>query len=355
LWRAETLKRGGIVAQYADFVSSRRVRTSRGTFGHLRIWSFDVDDDDEFIAATIAHLRRLPDRGLIIDLRANPGGLIWAAERLLQLFTPNRITPTRFALRATPLTAAMANAPINEDEFAPWKESLVVAGRTGEPYSSHLPITPPELCNDVGQHYGGPVVVIVDANTYSSGDLFAAGIVDHGIGPVICIGEATGAGGANVWGSDDVWSALNAAGVKLPRLPGGVSFTVAIRRAVRSGPAEGTLIEDAGIPGQPYAMTRRDVLGGNKDLLDHCGELLAEQPITRLEVRRRATTLTVATTGLDLVDLYVDGHPGGTPMSLAGDGRMRLRIPGGRHQVEVVGCTKGVVRQRRRLTTGGRA
>ena len=34
---------------------------------------------------------------------------------------------------------------------------------------------------------------------------------------------------------------------------------MAVRRAVRSGDADGTLIEDAGIPGQPYAMTRDDI------------------------------------------------------------------------------------------------
>ena len=54
--------------------------------------------------------RGLPDRGLIIDLRDNPGGFIWAAERMLQLFTPSQVTPTKFALRATPLTTEMAAA-----------------------------------------------------------------------------------------------------------------------------------------------------------------------------------------------------------------------------------------------------
>jgi C-terminal processing protease CtpA/Prc len=29
-------------------------------------------------------LGRLPQKGLIVDLRGNPGGLIWAAERALQ-------------------------------------------------------------------------------------------------------------------------------------------------------------------------------------------------------------------------------------------------------------------------------
>ena len=69
----------------------------------------------------------LPQRGLIIDLRANPGGLMWAAERMLQLFTPKEITPTRFSMVATPLTRAMAAAQQNSGELEPWRESLVAA------------------------------------------------------------------------------------------------------------------------------------------------------------------------------------------------------------------------------------
>ncbi|MEP6619380.1 MAG: S41 family peptidase [bacterium] len=357
LWRAERATAGarqaraGSVAAFADFLTARTVTTAKGKFGYLRIWSFDVDDDDAFIEAATTLIGRLPERGLIIDLRDNPGGFIWAAERLLQLFTPNRITPTKFALRATPLTAAMARAPFNQSELAPWAESLLSAQVTGEPYSSHLPITPPEKCNDLGQRYGGPIVVVVDANTYSSGDLFTAGIVDNGIGPVICIGEATGAGGANVWSNDDLRSALAAAKAPLPALPEGVSFTLAVRRAVRSNDADGTLVEDAGIPGQPYQLTRDDIFRNNRDLINKCGELLASQPRTRMNVSRRGRSLSVDTMGLDQLDLYVNGHPGGVPVMLSRDGVKRVVLPAGARDVEVVGFSSGTVRQRRRLNS----
>src|SRR5690606_16537507 len=266
-----------------------------GRFGYLRIWSFDVDDDQAFVGAVIEALRKLPQRGLIVDLRGNPGGFIWAAERLLQLFTPNPVTPTRFALRATSTTAAMARAAFNQAELAPWAQSLFSAEQTGEPFSSHLPITAFEQCNDIGQQYSGPVVAVVDANTYSSGDLFCAGMVDNRIGPVVCIGEGTGAGGANVWDGDDLRAALDAAEQPLPRLPKDVRFTVSVRRAVRSGDADGTLIEDVGVQGQPYEMTRNDVFKQNRDLIEHCAAILAAQPRTRLEIRRVGRNLEVAT------------------------------------------------------------
>ena len=69
--------------------------------GYLRLWSFDVADDEAYIEEVIRLLRLLPERGLIIDLRSNPGGLIWAAERLFQLFTPHQVQPNRFSMLAT--------------------------------------------------------------------------------------------------------------------------------------------------------------------------------------------------------------------------------------------------------------
>jgi hypothetical protein len=227
---------------------------------------------------------------------------------------------------------------------------LTSAAGTGELYSSHLPITSVEQCNDLGQFYGGPVVVVVDANTYSSGDLFTAGIVDNRIGPVLCLGEATGAGGANVWTSDDVSAAMESAGVPLPPLPQGTGFTVAVRRAVRSGDADGTLIEDAGIAGQTYAMTRNDILDGNRDLIRYCAKLLAAQPWTRLNVNVDRDKLNIETAGLDQVDVYADGHAARASIGIAHDGTHQIALSGGIQRIEVVGFAEKVVRQRRRLT-----
>jgi hypothetical protein len=346
---ASERKTGSVADDFKDFLTARTVSTKKGKFGYLRIWSFDVNDDHSFLRAAIELLDDLPDRGLIIDLRDNPGGFIWAAERMLQLFTPNRVTPTKFGLRSTPLTRAMASVQFNQTELGPWVLSLENAPLTGELYSTHLPITSVEQCNDLGQHYGGPVVVVVDANTYSSGDLFTAGIADNRIGPIICIGEATGAGGANVWTSDDLSAAMEPAGLPLPALAHGASFTMALRRAIRGGEADGVLIEDSGILGQPYFMTKRDIFDGNRDLIEHCAEILAAQPVTRLNVARRDERLTVTTEGLDRIDIFADGHPVCAGVEQKHDGTVPIPLPKNSGEVEVVGFADQNVRQRRRV------
>jgi Peptidase family S41 len=278
-WEAEqagaVVETGGwLPTPMHDTLAARTLPTSRGDVGYLRIWSFDVADDDAFVAEVVRLLDQLPERGLIVDLRANPGGLIWAAERLLQLFTDDRVTPTRFSLLASPLTRAMAESPFNRQELHQWAPSLEAAIATGELYSQPLPLTDPEWCNDLGRRYPGPVVAVVDPNTYSSGDLFAAGFADNRIGPLVCVGEGTGAGGANVWRHGQLRDALADTPFGFDTPPADVGFTLSIRRAIRSGPADGVPIEDLGVGGIPYDMTERDLLDGNRDLLEFCAGLL---------------------------------------------------------------------------------
>ncbi len=244
--------------------------------GYLRIWSFDVADDEAFVREMARLLGLLPPTGVIVDLRANPGGLIWAAERALQLFTDATIAPTRFSLLATPATRQMADNPFNRLELEAWSPSLQEATSTGELYAQPLPLTDPSWCNDIGRTYPGRAVAVVDANTYSSGDLFAAGWVDHRIGPLVTVGQATGAGGANVWTSYQLRDALAGTDGALPPLPRGTGFTMSFRRAIRSAAGDGIPIEDLGISGIPYHMTRSDLLDANVDLHAFCTRLLGQ-------------------------------------------------------------------------------
>lgn len=334
-----------------DVLAARVWPVGRERVGHLRLWSFDVADDQAYLDEVIRLLGLLPDRGLIIDLRANPGGLIWAAERLLQLFTPRRVQPTRFSLIATPLTRAMAAAPQNSGELEPWGGSLRDAIADGEAYSCAVPITPVESCNDIGQVYGGRVVAIVDPNTYSAGDLFAAGFVDNQIGPLINVGEATGAGGANVWSPQHVGDALVGTGFDQQPLPGGISYTLAVRRATRAGPAEGTAIEDVGVhDGFPYAMTERDLIDKNKPMLSHAGRIVLGLPHTTLTVTASANggaEVVVRTRGVDQLDVVVDGLSQASRTVTAPT--TRVELPAGWSLVEIRGSASGELVQRRVL------
>jgi hypothetical protein len=338
-----------IPSPLTDTLKAASLDLPGGPFGYLRIWGFETEP-----AAFIAELQRLipllPDRGLIIDVRGNPGGYIWAAELALQLFTPKPIQPTRFSVLATPFTREMAALPSLADELAPWRGSLEAAVRNGELYSQPIPITEPADCNAIGQMYGGPVVLVGDSTTYSAGDLFSAGFVDNGIGPFLCVGEATGAGGANVWDYAELKSALAGSPLELPALPDGIGLSFSFRRATRAGPNEGVPIEDIGIRGTPYAMTRDDLLAGNRDLLSDCIARLRQMPLTRLAVQvdKPNRKVTATTSGLTRLDVLLDAHPGSTHV-LGANATTSVTYPAGTKLIELTGYAGEEVRQRRRV------
>ncbi len=132
-----------IETTFPDAISARRLRTAHGTVGYLRLWTFDVEHSARFMEEVARILRNLPRKGLIIDLRSNPGGVIDTTERLLQLFTRQPVQPIRFALRATPAMAALAEADANGADLADWAGTVRTALDLGEEFSQHLPISDP--------------------------------------------------------------------------------------------------------------------------------------------------------------------------------------------------------------------
>jgi hypothetical protein len=269
----------------------------------------------------------------------------------LQLFTPDRVEPTRFSVLATPFTRQIAAIGEVAEDLAPWRASLDAAVRNGELYSQPIPITDPNSCNALGQRYGGPVVLVADSTTYSSGDLFSAGFVDNHIGPFICVGSATGAGGANVWEYSVLRKALAGSTAALPALPEGIDLSFSFRRATRARASEGIPIEDVGISGTPYVMTRNDLLNGNEDLIASCIKLLKGEPFSRMSttVDRTKRTITVDTQGLDHIDAHVDGHPL-LAQRLTVAESFSVAYPAGADAIELTGFSANVLRQRRRLS-----
>lgn len=294
-------------------------------FGYLRIFTFNVASADTFVEEFVRLAGLLPDRGLIIDVRGNGGGLIYAAEELLQVLTPRRIDPEPSQFINTALNLKICRNHRNSTalpglSLGPWIDSIEESTRTGATFSRGVPITPPAQANRRGQQYFGPAVLITDALCYSATDIFAAGFQDHEIGPVIGVGGATGAGGANVW-THALLRRLMEPDNQDPGpspyepLPRGADLRVAVRRTTRVGANSGNILEDLGVsPDVPYRMTRNDVMGQNQDLIDTAVDLLAGRPSRSLVIRRierhrdRAPTVHLATRNLTRIEAEAAGR-----------------------------------------------
>ena len=270
--------------------------------GYIRIKSFHLPHAsgpvESIIAGEFARILRLmatnaPD-GVILDLRGNMGGSVRAAETMLQMISPQPITPARFHWRSTPaIQKALAELRSLRERFADLSDEerdMLTALATdygewlhdpapesaNERLTSGRHVTLPADANEVGQIYQGAVILLVDAFTYSAADIFAGGFQDHAIGPVLGICRSTGGGGATKWNYPEFSAALiKASGVPLEELPGGVTMSLAVLRSSRVHNFEGQFIEDVGVHAdEVHAPTRDDVLCDNRDLMLRATTLL---------------------------------------------------------------------------------
>jgi C-terminal processing protease CtpA/Prc len=295
------------------------VTTPSGTFGYVRLATFAPEDEhvppdtliDMAVNEFVRILRTLPSSGLILDVRGNGGGYVNFGERILQTFSPRSIVPEPFHFVTSDLTLRLAGA---EAWLKEWEESLEMALSTGAGFSQGFPLTNPFKCNDIGQTYQGPVVLITDALCYSTTDIFAAGFQDHALGTIIGVHGNTGAGGANVWDHFDVLERLGLNPNPFVKLPRGASMRVAARRSTRVGMRSGVPLEDLGVvPDERYFMTRNDLLQRNVDLIARAAKILKSKPTQTLELAAAGKSpfakVEVRSTNVDRVDLLVDGRP----------------------------------------------
>ena len=361
-------------------------------YGYLRIKSFQLPHAagpvESVIAAEFARILGLmadkaPD-GLILDIRGNMGGSVRAAETMLQMVSPEPITPARFHWRFTAaVQRALAHLRSLRERFAELSDEdrdMLTAlsvdygewlnddgpESTADRLTAGRHVTNPADANEVGQVYQGAVVLLVDAFTYSAGDIFAGGFQDHAIGPLLGISKTTGGGGATKWNYPEFSAALiKASGVPLETLPPGVTISMAVLRSSRVHAFEGQFIEDVGVHAdEVHAPTRDDVLFNNRDLMLSARTLLlAHRKRCRLRIvdaSRDTNEIRFHVTGEDYASLryFLDDAPI-EPLPSSGD---EVRLPllpatkGHPVRLAVFGCDdqgKILVNARANFPSGG--
>jgi len=249
---------------YGTILKYGTIKTTSGDTGYLRIFSFEVGNVDTFITKMDEILQTLPQGKLIIDIRGNPGGIIPSGERLVQLLTKNKITPSPVAFRNTPSTKGFGVI----QDFSKWKRSLDLMEETGEIFSQYYSLS--TFDNLPAYRYPGKVALIIDSLVYSTADFVTADFKDNNIGPIIGVDPRTGAGGANVWSYETlVYYAQKVGNMDIGLLPNGIGLNVAMRRSIRTGVDQGLPVEDLGTQADVlHNITADDLLYDNVDLLN---------------------------------------------------------------------------------------
>ncbi|NMB44397.1 MAG: hypothetical protein GX995_09750, partial [Clostridiales bacterium] len=112
--------------------------------GYIAISEFDKVTVDQFRSA-IDELDKQGQRGLIIDVRNNPGGLLDSVTRMLDRLLP---------------------------------EGLIVY--TEDKYGNRE-----EIKSDAKEFFNKPLVVLTNGNSASASEIFAGAVQDYGIGKVV--------------------------------------------------------------------------------------------------------------------------------------------------------------------------
>lgn len=210
-------------AQFVEFESKRL----RGGVGYIRFNLFVAPVLNKFCAA----LRTMKDApGVVIDLRGNRGGLLGLVYGMGGLLETR---PVSFGVMRT---------------RAGWHDLQVTPQPSG---------------------YRGPVVVVIDAETQSAGEVFAGGLQASGRAVVV---------------------GLRSAGATLPstakELPTGAILQYAFADFVT---ANGTLIEGQGVtPNVNTALSRRQLLAGRDPQLESALVMIEAHSAAPITVVARA-------------------------------------------------------------------
>jgi len=147
--------------------------------GYLRIYNFTESTPQE-VREALARLQTAGIRGLVVDLRGNPGGLFKQAVQVSELFLPEGTT-----IVGTSGTVADFNQPFR--------------GGTGNPFAL-------------------PMVVLIDGDTASAAEVMAGGLKEQGRARLL---------GQTSFGKGTIQILIPLDRKPLQKTPGGIRLTVA--------------------------------------------------------------------------------------------------------------------------------
>ncbi len=271
------------VLDQAEFSACFKTAKLADDIGYIRIYTFNTRRPKDFALYFKKLLASFDTDKVVLDIRNNGGGHIWASEFVLQALKKDLITPQNAQFVNSELTETICrvHSPsplLKELDLTDWNKTLRNIRHTGNTYSGGYPVTPVSALHELRADRDYQAVLITDALCYSASDIFAAGFQDEHIGKILGVHGNTGAGGANVW-THSLLHHLTKDETGQSRffqpLEYGADIRVAVRRTLRNGVNQGVPLEDLGIvPDDICHLTKDDLLFQNRDLLAKAVDLV---------------------------------------------------------------------------------
>jgi C-terminal processing protease CtpA/Prc len=265
---------------------------------YVRLFSLETADRHRRVDEIVAAYSENADRyaGIVLDIRASMGGSIRFAEQLLARISGKEVEPITAQMRNTWLNEEFCRTRAAKDPaYRVWADSIRTRIAEGLLYSAALPfsrsedLAPPETATP-----RLPAVLIVDQNTASAAEVFAAGFVDNDVGELIGTHSATaGACAHGIRFNKLLMERVNRVAYPYDKESSIGRIKLSICRLIRAGKSSGQVIEGNGVKADVIVpLTRDDVLHGNRDLLTTAvTRVLNVQPVAEAESSRALETM----------------------------------------------------------------
>lgn len=245
-------------------------------YGYIKLSSFQpaksVSKSLEIIKDILRN--KLNDtNALIFDLRGNYGGQINFAESLAAMLYPKKTARIPFYVKANSYTEAVF------EQEGVWGQLIRNRSKDDEIVGPSYFQTSNEI-KSYSQEYFGKVVLITNAECFSSCDIFASAMKDIAGAKIYGRAASTFGGGANVWKLKDFSYALKK--LKLPfEMPRKMGLRATVRHSHRLSTDK--LVEDAGIESDIVVPTTySDIVANEGTILKRVIQDLNTEPNLKL-------------------------------------------------------------------------
>ncbi len=264
----------------APHISGEVIQTTYGKLGVIKIYDYNTFFFVRFLTSFLKLVMAMRDHAAVIDVRGEQRrDRLPRADEHPVLHAQHGEAGALLDAHHADHGAAGERAAEGERDEGPavvvvHGEHEVRAARR-RPVLGRFSLISEQLFRDYkGGRYNREMYVLTDAETYSSGDVFAASCQDNAAAFLIGTDETTGAGGSSsVFYSEYLHDNCPE---EFPKLPGDVDFALSHRRMNRVGPYSGIAIESFGVtPDKRYYPTYRDRVYKDRDLYEFLGKFIS--------------------------------------------------------------------------------
>lgn len=266
------LEKIDILGKAASILGAEVISLPRSVrYGKLTITNFDPVDDDEFYSELKRVLALLPDWGLLIDIRGNPGGSSDCVKWVWELIFSASAPQYPMVLKCSKFLSYIFHITRN-----PLAEAIRTNMEAKQSFTGPLQSLTKDLRRFPRTYAGQHIILLLDSMSGSGADIFSSMMKDEVTNESTMIygtDSVSQGGGSTSIHMSDLFHLLRS-DPRFSDIPPKTDFTISYSRFYRTGESSGAMIEYFGVEvDRQYYESRRDILFKEEGMLEYFGRV----------------------------------------------------------------------------------